>query len=58
MPESTYDININIPEDSLITDIKVTDYKDKITYEELGYKSYNASLESAYMEEMEKLFLQ
>lgn len=31
------------------------EYKDKITYEELGYKSYNASLESAYMEEMEKL---
>ena len=31
------------------------EYKDKITYEELGYKSYNASLESAYMEEMERL---
>lgn len=31
------------------------EYKDKITYEELGYKSYNASLESAYMEEMENL---
>jgi len=31
------------------------EYKDKITYEELGYKSYNASLESAYMKEMEKL---
>lgn len=31
------------------------EYKDSITYEELGYKSYNASLESAYMEEMEKL---
>ena len=31
------------------------EYKDKITYEELGYKSYNASLESAYMNEMETL---
>lgn len=31
------------------------EYKDSITYEELGYKSYNASLESAYMEEMQKL---
>lgn len=31
------------------------EYADKITYEELGYKSYNASLESAYMEEMENL---
>ena len=31
------------------------EYKDDITYEELGYKSYNASLESAYMEEMKKL---
>ena len=31
------------------------EYKDDITYEELGYKSYNASLESAYMEEMQKL---
>ena len=31
------------------------EYKDSITYEELGYKSYNASLESAYMEEMESL---
>lgn len=31
------------------------EYKDKITYEELGYKSYNASLETAYLEEMEKL---
>ena len=31
------------------------EYKDKITYEELGYKSYNASLESAYMTEMESL---
>ena len=26
------------------------EYNDKITYEELGYKSYNASLESAYLE--------
>ena len=31
------------------------EYKDKITYEELGYKEYNASLESAYMEAMQKL---
>lgn len=31
------------------------EYKDKITYEELGYKTYNASLESAYMEAMQKL---
>lgn len=31
------------------------EYKDQITYEELGYKSYNASLESAYMKEMESL---
>lgn len=31
------------------------EYKDKITYEELGYKSYNASLESAYMDEMKSL---
>ena len=31
------------------------EYKDKITYEELGYKAYNASLESAYMKEMENL---
>lgn len=31
------------------------EYKDSITYEELGYKSYNASLESAYLEEMQKL---
>ena len=31
------------------------EYKDQITYEELGYKSYNASLESAYMTEMESL---
>lgn len=31
------------------------EYKDQITYEELGYKSYNANLESAYMEVMQKL---
>lgn len=31
------------------------EYKDKITYEELGYKAYNASLESDYMEAMQKL---
>lgn len=31
------------------------EYKDRITYEELGYKSYNANLESAYMEAMQKL---
>ena len=32
------------------------EYKDSTTYEELGYKSYNANLESAYMEEMQKKF--
>ena len=31
------------------------EYKDQITYEELGHKSYNANLESAYMEAMQKL---
>ena len=31
------------------------EYKDSITYEELGYKSYNANWESAYLEEMQKL---
>ena len=31
------------------------EYKDQITYEELGYKSYNANLESAYMDAMQKL---
>lgn len=31
------------------------EYKDQITYEELGYKSYNTNLESAYMEAMQKL---
>lgn len=31
------------------------EYKDKVTYEELGYKSYNASLEEAYMKEMKNL---
>lgn len=31
------------------------EYKDQITYEELGYKAYNANLESAYMEAMQKL---
>lgn len=31
------------------------EYKDDTTYEELGYKSYNANLESAYMEEMKNL---
>ena len=31
------------------------EYKEQITYEELGYKSYNANLESAYMEAMQKL---
>lgn len=31
------------------------EYKDQITYEELGYKSYKANLESAYMEAMQKL---
>lgn len=31
------------------------EYKDEITYEELGYKSYNANLETSYLEEMKKL---
>ena len=31
------------------------EYKDQITYEEFGYKSYYANLESAYMEAMQKL---
>lgn len=31
------------------------EYKDKVTYEELGYKAYNANLESAYKEEMRSL---
>ena len=31
------------------------EYKDGTTYEELGYKSYDANLESAYMEAMQKL---
>ena len=31
------------------------EYKGQITYEELGYKSYNANLESAYMDAMQKL---
>lgn len=36
-------------------DVVKEEYKDQITYEELGYKSYNANLESAYMEAMQKL---
>ena len=39
---------------SKLNDVK-DEYKDQITYEELGYKSYNANLESAYMEAMQKL---
>ena len=31
------------------------EYKDGTTYEELGYQSYDANLESAYMEAMQKL---
>ena len=31
------------------------EYKDKITYEELGYKSYNAALEEAYKNDMKNL---
>ena len=31
------------------------EYKDKITYEELGYKSYNAALEETYKNEMKNL---
>ena len=50
-------ISIEITETMLITsfDEVKDEYKDKITYEELGYKAYNASLESAYMEAMQKL---
>ena len=31
------------------------EYKDEVTYEELGYKSYDAALEEAYLKEMIKL---
>ncbi len=31
------------------------EYKDDITYEELGYKSFDANLEAAYMSEMKRL---
>lgn len=31
------------------------EYKDQVTYEELGYKAYNANLESAYKDEMKAL---
>ena len=33
----------------------VTEYKDKIVNEELGYKPFNASLEAAYVKEMKDL---
>jgi len=33
----------------------VTEYKDKITHEELGYMAFNASLESSYLEECKNL---
>ena len=33
----------------------VTEYKDKIVNEELGYKPFNASLEAAYIKEMKDL---
>lgn len=33
----------------------VSEYKDQITSEDLGYKAFNASLESAYVEEMRSL---
>ena len=33
----------------------VKEYKDKIVHEELGYKPYNASLESAYLKECKDL---
>ena len=33
----------------------VSEYKDKITHEELGYMAFNASLESAYLKECKNL---
>lgn len=33
----------------------VTEYKDKIVHEELGYNAFNASLESTYLEECKNL---
>ncbi len=48
------EIITKLNEDKSFDEVK-DEYKDKITYEELGYKAYNASLESAYMEAMQKL---
>ncbi len=49
--------NKEIPLSILLLDKKwhIDEYKDKITYEELGYKSYNAALEEAYKNEMKNL---
>ena len=33
----------------------ISEYKDKITDEELGYQAFNASLESSYLKEMKAL---
>ena len=33
----------------------ITEYKDKITAEELGYRAFNASLDAAYLKEMKNL---
>ena len=33
----------------------ITEYKDKITAEELGYRAFNASLDTAYIKEMKNL---
>ena len=33
----------------------IKEYKDKIVHEELGYNAFNASLESAYLEECKEL---
>ena len=42
-------------DDGMTFDEAKEEYKDKITFEELGYQAFNASLESAYMEEMKEL---
>ena len=42
-------------DDGMTFDEVKEEYEDKITYEELGYQAFNASLESAYMEEMQEL---
>lgn len=42
-------------DDGMTFDEAKEEYKDQITFEELGYQAFNASLESAYMEEMQEL---